>query len=168
MATVYKGPFKQYNGVDYDTFHFETEVDQVIGIDELKIKDWKNGESYKAGMYVIYNKNLYRALSAHTSGAAFTADMQAGSEKWELIGSQSGSMAEWAANKSYAVGDLVIQGKRIYRALAAHTSAAAFANDMQTGAEKWEEISNCGGASIEVSATQPTNQKPGDVWIDIS
>ena len=51
------------------------------------IPEWASITAYIKDQPVIYQDKLYVALSNHTSLNTFLADMQAGSEKWKLIGS---------------------------------------------------------------------------------
>lgn len=54
---------------------------------------------------------------------------------WQPVG---GGISDWITAKSYLVGDLVIEGRKIYQCLNNHTSGT-FATDLANG--EWEEIS---------------------------
>ena len=55
------------------------------------IPEWASITAYIKDQPVIYQDKLYVALTNHTSLNTFLADMQVGSEKWKLIGSNGGS-----------------------------------------------------------------------------
>lgn len=95
----------------------------ISGADPF-IPDWEASHSYLKDETVVYKKTIYRALSKHTSSAAFASDVA----KWEKLGG-AGGVSQWTTKESYDIGQLVTNGGILYRATASHTSSTSFSQD---------------------------------------
>lgn len=93
---------------------------------------WQADTIYEVGSQVIYNNNIYRCITTHTSGNDFAI------ANWVLIGQTDAFMYNWQANKYYYAGQVVIVDKEIYINDTAHTSA----NNWDSDKSNWTKISS--------------------------
>ena len=71
------------------------------------IPEWVALTAYIKDQPVIYQDKLYVALTNHTSLNTFLADMQAGSEKWKLIGSSGGNTYSQVTKLNASANEIV-------------------------------------------------------------
>ena len=97
---------------------------------------WATGTAYALNDFVVFSDRIYRATAAHTAAATFAADLTAA--RWVEVSPSTG-VEPWVTATAYVADELVFFGRRLWRCVAGHTAAAAFATDF--AAARWEEIS---------------------------
>lgn len=96
------------------------------------VRMWQPVIYYFVDDVVVVNSLIYKCILAHRSAATFNATEE---EKWELIGGAGGA-GDWAADKTYQEGHLVIVNDILYRANQKHTSSSSFRTDIA----KWDIV----------------------------
>lgn len=96
------------------------------------IAPWQADTIYEVGSQVIYNNNIYRCTTTHTSGNDFAI------ANWVLIGQTDAFMYNWQANKYYYANQVVVVDKELWRNNTAHTSASNWNDDKNN----WTKISD--------------------------
>ena len=123
-----------YNGLVYKAISETTGVfnrdswELLIGVEEdkevIKIKEWKTDTEYLEETFVIYNNNLYKCNTAHTSTDTFDET------NWDLIlkGESTEGIEITEFNKAlvYKIGDYVIYNRCVYKCIVETTADTDF------------------------------------------
>ena len=123
-----------YNGLVYKAIVETTGVfdrdswELLIGVEEdkevIKIKEWKIDTEYLEEAFVIYNNNLYKCNTAHTSTDTFDEI------NWDLIlkgeSTEGIEITEFDKTLVYEVGDYVIYNRCVYRCIVETTADTDF------------------------------------------
>lgn len=101
------------------------------GITRVTIGEWKTGVSYLKDDLFISDKVIYRVLVAHTSGT-LTVDLA--NNMIESLSSKKSriTIEDWASGIPYAVSEVVLYNKELYRVVTQHISSV-FATDLASG-----------------------------------
>lgn len=114
-----------YNGLVYKAIAETTGVfdrnswELLIGVEEdkevIKIKEWKIDTEYLEETFVIYDNNLYKCNTAHTSIDTFDET------NWDLIlkgeSTEGIEITEFDKTLVYEVGDYVIYNRCVYKCI---------------------------------------------------
>ena len=114
-----------YNGLVYKAIAETTGVfdrnswELLIGVEEdkevIKIKEWKIDTEYLEETFVIYDNNLYKCNTAHTSIDTFDET------NWDLIlkgeSTEGIEITEFDKTLVYEVGDYVIHNRCVYKCI---------------------------------------------------
>ena len=106
--------------------------------------NWTAKQAYKVGEIVVQDSKLYRAKTDHSAAEEFKEDLSA----WELLSGADPYIPDWQATHDYEKDEVVVSNKRIYRALAKHTSSETFTEDTK----KWEKLGGSVGGVSEWTA----------------
>ena len=123
-----------YNGLVYKAIAETTGVfdrdswELLIGIEEdkevIKIKEWKIDTEYLEEAFVIYDNNLYKCNTAHTSTDTFDET------NWDLIlkgeSTEGIEITEFDKTLVYEVGDYVIHNRCVYKCIVETTADTDF------------------------------------------
>lgn len=102
---------------------------------------------------VLYNGNLYRCISPHTSTLSF--DMS----KWEVI---YASINEWDTEVAYKTGTTVVHNNKIYRCNTSHISDSS---DFSVDIAKWDLLGG-GSSGIGLEDWQANHAySVGDIFV---
>lgn len=95
------------------------EVIGLFGVSGTSITDWESETTYSVGDLVIYDNNIYKCNTNHTS-TTFSADKT----KWTSIGGVD--LPEWQANTSYTAGKYLVHEGTVYKVTTNFTSSTEF------------------------------------------
>lgn len=123
-----------YDGLVYKAIAETTGVfdrdswELLIGVEEdkevIKIKEWKIDTEYLEEAFVVYNNNLYKCNTAHTSTDTFDEI------NWDLIlkgeSSEGIEITEFDKTLVYEVGDYVIHNRCVYKCIVETTADTDF------------------------------------------
>lgn len=105
------------------TFNLVEEA-RWVALTDGRLKLWKVSTLYNLGDLVYfdsgYNWVIYKCIERHTSDSTnFYNDRDT---KWRLFHTPSATIENWRTDVYYEAGQCVINGSRLYRCLASHTS----------------------------------------------
>jgi hypothetical protein len=96
---------------------------------------WAETTQYNLGNIVKYNGIVYICILQHTSGLRLESNIA----NWAIHSFQDMWKGAWEDQTFYSVGDVVIYGGILYRAIVAHTSANA-ENGLEATQGSWEIV----------------------------
>ena len=109
------------------------------------IPDWETAIGYSVGDFVIYDNQIYRANTNHTS-TTFSADIA----NWDMIS----GLQVWTASTTYKADSLVYHGGKLYKVTTDFTSTSTFDTT---------NLELVGGGLSEWEAT--TSYNDGDILV---
>ena len=98
--------------------------------------DWQPTVLYNLGNIVKYNGVVYICIKEHTSGTRLESNQNT---YWRVHSFQDMWKGEWIPQTFYSVGDMVIYGGIVYRAIVAHTAGDA-TNGLESNRLSWEIV----------------------------
>jgi len=96
---------------------------------------WTESTPYNLGNIVKYNGIVYICVSQHTSGLALESSIA----NWRVHSFQDMWKGAWEPQTFFSVGDVVIYGGILYRAVVAHTSGNT-ENGLEANQLSWEIV----------------------------
>jgi hypothetical protein len=96
---------------------------------------WTALTGYNLGNIVKYNGIVYLCTTQHTSSTRLESDIT----NWAIHSFQDMWKGAWTPQVLYSVGDIVIYGGILYRAIVSHTSATA-TNGLEANQISWEIV----------------------------
>ena len=97
--------------------------------------DWKETTFYALGNIVKYNGIVYICVLQHTSGA----NLETNQTNWRVHSFQDMWKGAWTPTTFYSIGDVVLYGGYLYRAIVAHTSGNS-QNGLEANQLSWEVV----------------------------
>jgi len=97
--------------------------------------DWTPTTNYNLGNIVKYQGIVYICILQHTSGLRLESNIS----NWRIHSFQDMWKGAWLPQTYYSIGDIVIYGGVVYRAIVAHTSANA-AGGLEATQLSWEIV----------------------------
>ena len=124
--------------------------------------NWQPNERYKLNDVVKFGGTTYVCNQGHTSGADFTAGLEADQSKWDYFNQGFEYKGDWNNNAvNYKINDVVKYGASIWICVGKHTSdlSTTFEQDEDSG--YWQVLVE--GLEFENSWNDTTIYQPGDV-----
>lgn len=113
---------------------FEEDRERYWKSIKTQIPEWARGNTYVKGDIVVYENNLYKCKTTHTSSLRFKND--ADLNRWQLLGRATGTLDDWQPDKFYVPNDIFYFGGELFRVIANYQSP----NEFEVDSEKFERI----------------------------
>jgi hypothetical protein len=95
---------------------------------------WAPATTYFPGNIVLYEGQVYLALTYNVSGSSLNP------VNWSVLATAEEWSSVWTTNTLYGTGSLVKYGGIVYRSILSHTSAATAVLGLEADQSKWQEV----------------------------
>jgi hypothetical protein len=165
MATTYNASYKRFNGLDWDTFYFETSIAQVNGLQNILdgLADITNSVYYVEGNTTGTEGTWIGSISGLTQ-------YYNGLKIAFRVGLLPSTSTTLNINNLGAIAILGNSGSFSVNALVDNVLYLTYVTISGTGYFVWSDATGSGSASVTVGDTPPTDPTPelGDLWWDSS
>lgn len=125
------------------------DTDETAGKWELlsykQVTDWAKNTKYYPNQLVMSSGILYRAVDKHISSNGASDTIITDIAHWQQV---YAGIKTWSANSDYTVGNVVINGNKLYQCTVAHTSTTTFDKDKFTSLDSSSLIPNWATSTV--------------------
>ena len=100
--------------------------------------EWSPSETYFKDDVITFEGKAYICVIGHTSDTDFFTDLNVEPTKWNLIADGQSWKGDWGPDESYAVGNIVRWGGKLFIANATHISNSDPINGRDQDAANWD------------------------------